>query len=589
MKLKNNLSSTYSLVAFSRLSLYILIFGWGSFVLYVFLLVKPEDIPSFIKHFLSFELDGIKFRALILFSPLFFTIISFLMNERDKYIYELIALQDELEHKVDERIFAHKQAETALLESQKQLDEKTIYLNNILSSATNMSIAATDIDYRIMFYNSMAEDIFGYTAEEVIGKTVLEIHLKEKVDTARFEKAVQIVKDTGQYNYTVIQEREEGTRIVDSCVTGIKDDKGGIVGYVLMSQDVTERRQAEEKIKTSQENLIKAQEIAKLGSWVWDIENNILEWSDEIYRIFGLSPQEFDATYEAFINSVHPDDRALVTQSVDAAVNDNKPYNIDHRIILPDGTERVVHEQAEVLFDEDGNPVSMSGTVQDITERKIAEQKIQKSLNEKEILLAEIHHRVKNNMAVISSLLRLQSTKVFANEDERMFMDSISRIRSMALVHEKLYRATDFTDIDFSEYLDSLIDEIMSTYNVSKSYISISVDIDKGLFLSIEISVPLGLLINELLVNAIKHAFPADTKGTINVSLQHVDDETAKLVIKDNGIGMSERINIEASDSLGLQIVNSLAHQLDGEISFECDKGTEFCIVFSKAGYTNSI
>ncbi|MGD9397842.1 MAG: PAS domain-containing protein, partial [Candidatus Thorarchaeota archaeon] len=147
--------------------------------------------------------------------------------------------------------------------------------------------------------------------------------------------------------------------------------------YILTSVEKrrTERAlvESEYRLRESEAKLAEAQRIAHLGHWVWDIVNNHIVWSDEIYRIFGLAPQEFEATYEAFLNTVHEDDRQFVRESVDKAINEDQKYSIDHRIVLPDGTIRFVHEEAEMTFDEDGKPVRMMGTVQDITERKLTE------------------------------------------------------------------------------------------------------------------------------------------------------------------------------------------------------------------------
>ncbi len=141
----------------------------------------------------------------------------------------------------------------------------------------------------------------------------------------------------------------------------------------------TERKRVEEALRESEENLADAQRIARLGSWEWDIVENDVHWSDEIYRIFGLTPREFGATYEAFLASVHPDDRAGVEEAVRSALEQRKPYGIDHRIVLPDGRERVLHEQGEVTFDAAGGPVRMVGTTQDITERIRAEEELKES------------------------------------------------------------------------------------------------------------------------------------------------------------------------------------------------------------------
>ncbi|HUK55548.1 MAG TPA: EAL domain-containing protein [Nitrospiria bacterium] len=162
---------------------------------------------------------------------------------------------------------------------------------------------------------------------------------------------------------------------------------GKSVGRVWSFRDVTDRRQAEEALFQSQKGLSDAQRIAHLGNWDWNIQTNELQWSDEINRIFGLSPQEFGATYEAFLNTVHPGDREFVTKSVDEALWKKRPYSIDHRIVLPSGAERIVHEQAEVTFDQAGKPIRMIGTVQDITERRKAEEALRKSEAQNRALL----------------------------------------------------------------------------------------------------------------------------------------------------------------------------------------------------------
>ena len=154
--------------------------------------------------------------------------------------------------------------------------------------------------------------------------------------------------------------------------------------------EIEERKATVRALRKVRDSLAEAQRIAHLGNWDWDIVNDKLYWSDEIYRIFGLNPQEFGATYEAFMRSVHPDNREHVQQAVDRALREREPYSIDHRIVLPDGTERMVHEQGEVTFDEDGKPVRMMGTVQDITERKKAEEELRVSQEELRHLSAQL-------------------------------------------------------------------------------------------------------------------------------------------------------------------------------------------------------
>ena len=147
---------------------------------------------------------------------------------------------------------------------------------------------------------------------------------------------------------------------------------------ICVVRDVTERVQIEKAMRKNEASLANAQRITHMGNWEWNIVTNELRWSDEIYRIFVLTPQSFGATYEAFLNTVHPDDREFVKKSVNDSLYERMPYSIDHRIVLPDGSERIVHEQAEVIFDSAGKAIQMNGTVQDVTERKRAEEEIRR-------------------------------------------------------------------------------------------------------------------------------------------------------------------------------------------------------------------
>ena len=213
------------------------------------------------------------------------------------------------------------------------------------------------------------------------------------------------------------------------------------------------------------------------------------------------------------------------------------------------------------------------------SERREYDIQIKQSLQEKELLLREIHHRVKNNMQIISSLLRLQSRYVTDEKYLEMFKDSQNRIMSMALVHEKLYDSNDLTRINIKNYINDLVGNLLESYRMDKNITIMDASID-DVALGIDAAIPCGLIISELVSNSLKHAFPDNTGGGIRISLSRTDD-TVKLIISDNGIGLPEAVDFRNTESLGLRLVTILTeNQLNGEINLNRNNGTEFNITF---------
>jgi PAS domain S-box-containing protein len=224
---------------------------------------------------------------------------------------------------------------------------------------------------------------------------------------------------------------------------------------------------------------------------------------------------------------------------------------------------------------------------QEINERKKAESQLNESLKEKEVLLKEIHHRVKNNMQIISSLLRLQSWQIKDEKMQEIFKASQDRIKSMALIHEKLYQSDDLARIDFAEYVRSLTNNLFSMYRCGMEAVDIKLDMEK-FYLDINTAIPLGLIVNELVSNSLKYAFPEkrakeeerEFKDEISLSLCCENKGRVTLVVRDNGVGLPPGFDYRKSESLGLQLVTDLVDQLDGSIELKRKKGTAFIITF---------
>jgi len=213
-----------------------------------------------------------------------------------------------------------------------------------------------------------------------------------------------------------------------------------------------------------------------------------------------------------------------------------------------------------------------------------AENALRASLREKDVLLKEIHHRVKNNLQVISSLIGLQAQKIEDPAIQAMFFESQHRIRSMALIHDKLYRSKELARIDFAGYIESLAAHLVHSLQVDPSRVNLVLDI-KDVALDIHSAIPLGLIINELISNALKHAFPWNRTGTVRVFLRPAEASRYRLVVSDDGIGFPAGVDVHKAETLGLQIVTMLAEQLDGAVAVSRDKGTVFTVDFGEVHY----
>lgn len=219
--------------------------------------------------------------------------------------------------------------------------------------------------------------------------------------------------------------------------------------------------------------------------------------------------------------------------------------------------------------------------LRDITERKREEAKLKSSLQEKEILLKEIHHRVKNNLQIISSLLNLQSGHIHDPRALEVFKEGQGRVRSMALIHEKLYQSDDLARVDFYEYISNLAAYLFRSYEVNSGAVTLNVE-SEDVMLGVDTAIPCGLIINELVSNSLKHAFPGGGGGSITIRLRPADSEHLTLTVSDDGVGLPPDFDVRNTPSLGLQLVNTLARQIGGEVEVADGAGAEFKITFRK-------
>lgn len=303
-----------------------------------------------------------------------------------------------------------------------------------------------------------------------------------------------------------------------------------------------------------------------------------------LFELLGYS--SLDAIEPDFwANCIHPDDRAYVQLQSDRPLM-SQEYRFRHK----DGSYRWLYDQQKVVYDDSGKPLEWIGYCVDISDRKHIEEKLKASLAEKEVLLQEIHHRVKNNLNIIISLLNLQSSYVSDDAIIDMFTDSQSRIRTMALIHEQLYGSENLARLNFADYVGDLVNHLaMACQDATDNAIELCVNI-APVTLNLETATPCGLILNELITNAFKHAFIDGRSGKISITLTRHAHEL-HLVVQDDGIGFSPNLDWQNSPTLGLRLVRILARQLEATLTQKSSQtsGTYFCLTLSELAYESRL
>lgn len=344
------------------------------------------------------------------------------------------------------------------------------------------------------------------------------------------------------------------------------------------------RRVAEEALRESEGRLALAIQAARLGAFDFYPQNGEIICSDRFKSHLGLSP-EADVSYQAMFKALDSRDR----QSINNLLRPDRagPCSAEFRVVgIEDGIERWLSMQGSVYFDKQGRAVRFVGVTLDITERRMIEQRLcetvdelQSALTEKTVLLKEVHHRVKNNLAVISSLLAMKAEATSNSEAKVALEQSQRRVQSIALIHEHIYGNDQLDRINFAQYAEELAHELYHTFIKDPNQISMNIQADP-LELDVQHAIPCGLIVNELVSNSFKYAFPEGRRGNVGIECHELAPNKVKLVVYDDGIGMPKELDWRKAGSLGLEIVQILAKQIDARIEVMRDSGTRFELTF---------
>jgi len=437
----------------------------------------------------------------------------------------------------------------------------------------------TSPEGKILDMNKKGIEMFGYnTKEEVLS---LDLVRDVYADPNDRKKILAMVNEQGSAEYEVVVKKKNGNKMITRCSLTVVKDKGVINTYRGIVRDITESKKAENDI-------IRAKE-----EWenTFDAVPDLIAILDTNFRVVRANKAMADRLGVSSEEAV-----GLTCYDVVHGLN-SVPSFCPYSKLLEDGQEHTaeVHEDrlggdfivsVSPLHDKDGKLIGVVHVARDITKRKKTENEINKSLEEKEVLLREIHHRVKNNLQIIASLLHLQELSEDENEIVDVLKESEGRVKSMAMIHEKLYQSPSFTYVNFKQYIEKLVYDILYTNKTPTGTIKTNMIIEE-INLNIDTAIPLGLIVNELVTNSVKHAFP-QSEGTITIELKSLNEQM-ELIIADDGIGLPKKFDLEKTERLGLKIVNSLVNQLDGKINIDMTVGTEFKINFKEVKYKERI
>jgi len=436
-------------------------------------------------------------------------------------------------------------------------------------------ITRYDPHMNMLYLNKEFNKIIGWKTEEL-----QDIDLMEKVyPDPEYRREVMEYVEQAVQEWRELTLRTKSGEINFSEWSNIRLADGTQVGIGI---DITQHKQAEEENRRINSLLETAGRIARFGGWSVYLSDNKVYMSSQV-AVMHEAPPGFTPTVEEAIDFYAPEWREKISWVIKRCATEGVPFDEEMEIITLKGNRIWIRTTGEPIRDKNGVIRQIDGAFQDITERKKTEQDLRTSLEEKETLLREVHHRVRNNLAIISALLEMQRKDLADPAAAAVLSDLYTRIWSIVLVHERLYQSENLAWIDFHAYLEALIKDLCSSFCTGRD-IRYAADA-REVKLEIDMAIPCGMIVNELVINAFKHAFPdgnthdGQESPEIKVTM-HSDNQQYRIVVCDNGVGFPPDVHLDNSGSFGLRLVRMIGvHQLGGSFELERSRGT--CITFT--------
>ncbi len=436
-------------------------------------------------------------------------------------------------------------------------------------------------DGLIKFVNPRCVEISGYSKQELLSMSFSDlVHPEDRnLVVAHHLERMQGDDTPRSRTFRAIDKSGNIKWVENLSVPIMWKGRRASLGMVI---DVTDRKKAEETLRQSEEKYRKILETIADGYYEVDLDGTLTLINDSLCEIMGYQREELQGMNFRLL--VDEEEAKRVFEAFHEVFSTGRAKTaFTYEVVKKDGTRRHVSVSISVMRDSMGHRCGFRGIFRDFTDQKRADDILRASLQEKEILLREIHHRVKNNLAVVNSLLRLQSRHAKDGFHREMFREAQDRIRAMAMAHEKLYQSGNLARVRIRDYVGSLVDHLSASTGRVGNKIELIKDIE-DLSFGLETAGPLGFILTELVSNCIKHAFPQALKGKIHIRLRRFKGDTFELIVGDDGIGFPGDVALEDPRSLGLNLVRIFSRQLRGKLDIVHNRGTDIKLTFRAVG-----
>lgn len=480
-------------------------------------------------------------------------------------------LNQELELRVQKRTWELEQSQAILRQREQEFRTLVEHSPDV--------ICRMDRNLRYTYINPEA-DRRGIFAATLVGQ-ILQASQLSAEQTALWQEATQQVFQTGREQVLESSIRlSEGVLHYQTRIVPEFNQVGAVVSVLAVARDISALKQTEAALRASEELFRQVFDEAPIAISLIDLETLKIAQRNSVHReMFGYSDAELSAM--SLADFTHPDDADADLEQIHNLIDGSiLRFQIEKRFIKRNGDVMWTNLTATLIRDQNGNPHYSMGMIEDITARKQAEEQLKTSLKEQEVLLKEIHHRVKNNLQTVSSLLALQMSSIHDPEILAPFKESQNRVKAMALIHEKLYQSSSLAQVNLAEYIRKLAMDLLYSYN-APSVIRLHVDVPE-IELPLDAVIPCGLIINELVSNALKYAFPDGRSGEVSILFFKLDANQYTLVVQDNGVGVPETVDFQTAKSLGLRLVHAFSRKLRGTLELDRSSGSTFKITFSR-------